>query len=201
MRTEKQIEASRRNGAKSRGPVTPMGKRRSSRNSLRHARITCTLALSLEDESEFREIFRELCDNHQPADYTEHSLIESMAMARWHMFRTVSAAATEIDRKLDEVRQNPPKYKHEGAAAISKSMAELLEGHRFLTSMNVERSRLERDYMRALGMLYKAQDRRLRRKGPNAQATLKPVPQPQPEIPEPEILEPTDPIAESVGRL
>jgi len=46
MRTQLQIEASRINGAKSRGPVTDAGKQKSSRNSRRH----CLYAKNIEDD-------------------------------------------------------------------------------------------------------------------------------------------------------
>jgi hypothetical protein len=46
MRTQRQIEASRINGAKSRGPVTDAGKQKSSRNSRRH----CLYARNIEDD-------------------------------------------------------------------------------------------------------------------------------------------------------
>src|SRR3954469_13281895 len=48
-RSPAQIEASRRNGARSRGPSTPEGKARVSRNALKHG-LTATHHLVLEDE-------------------------------------------------------------------------------------------------------------------------------------------------------
>ena len=48
-RSPAQIEASRRNGARSRGPVTEAGKARASRNALKHG-LTAMEHLVLEDE-------------------------------------------------------------------------------------------------------------------------------------------------------
>ena len=48
-RTPAQIEASRRNGARSKGPTSPEGKQRASRNALKHG-LTALQHLVLEDE-------------------------------------------------------------------------------------------------------------------------------------------------------
>src|SRR5215213_5819039 len=49
-RSPAQVEASRRNGARSRGPVTPEGKAQSSRNTLKHG-LTAMHHLVVEDEA------------------------------------------------------------------------------------------------------------------------------------------------------
>ena len=52
MRTPKQIAASRANCARSKGPVTPAGKRNSFRNSTRHGMFADTLMPQGADSSE-----------------------------------------------------------------------------------------------------------------------------------------------------
>jgi hypothetical protein len=69
MRTERQIEASRANGAKSRGPVTPEGKRNSCGNALKHG-----LLADFEHEL-------------QPETTMEYLLMQKMAAAQWRQFR------------------------------------------------------------------------------------------------------------------
>jgi hypothetical protein len=69
MRTDRQIEASRANGARFRGPVTAEGKYNSPRNAMTHG-----LLAELEEEL-------------QPETSIEHTLIEKMAAARWRQFR------------------------------------------------------------------------------------------------------------------
>lgn len=70
-RTEAQREASRRNGALSRGPSTPMGKANSSRNSLTHGLTSKTLVLENENPEEFDIIFTHYRDIFQPANHFE----------------------------------------------------------------------------------------------------------------------------------
>jgi hypothetical protein len=59
MRTERQIQASRANGARSRGPVTAEGKRNSSRNAVKHGWLAETIVLKSELSDRFLEIIAE----------------------------------------------------------------------------------------------------------------------------------------------
>jgi hypothetical protein len=87
MRTPKQTAASRANGARSKGPITPNGKASSSRNSTRHGLFAQTIVLEREDMAQFLQLFEDLSEEHQPQTRTENMLVETLAASIWRRDR------------------------------------------------------------------------------------------------------------------
>jgi hypothetical protein len=108
MRTERQIDASRANGAKSRGPKTPEGKLASSRNSLRHGVLSKTIVLEDESSETFVELLAALQEEHQPETATEEALIENMAVARWRQMRLWNMETAGLTSKSTSPSSPPP---------------------------------------------------------------------------------------------
>jgi hypothetical protein len=83
-RTPAQIAASRRNGARSRGPVTPEGKERASRNALKHG-LTATRHLVLEDEvpDALEALIATVAEETGTTSEIEHRLARRLAIALW----------------------------------------------------------------------------------------------------------------------
>src|SRR5580698_8801891 len=98
--TPKQIEASRKNGARSRGPITEAGKQNSARNSTRHGLLAQTVVLDEESADRFLDLFTGYMDEHKPSTATQISLVETMAAARWRQLRVWGAQKTSIDRDM-----------------------------------------------------------------------------------------------------
>jgi len=86
-RTPRQVAASRLNGARSRGPVTESGKRRSSGHNTRHGLLARTLLLDGESRGRFDALLRILNDALQPESPLEHLLVGKMAAAHWRQLR------------------------------------------------------------------------------------------------------------------
>jgi hypothetical protein len=105
MPTQKQIAASRANGARSKGPVTEIGKLHSSRNSARHGLLARTVVLEEECVERFHELIAVLTDEYQPRTSTELTLVETMAVARWRQLRIWGMQKTALDRGM--ALQNP----------------------------------------------------------------------------------------------
>ncbi len=87
MSTERQIQASRANGAKSRGPVTPEGKLNSSLNAITHGMLADTIVIKGESKDRFSGVLASLLEEFKPQTPFEASLIETMAVARWRQMR------------------------------------------------------------------------------------------------------------------
>ncbi len=83
-RSPAQIEASRRNGARSRGPVTEEGKSRSSRNALKHG-LTAMEHLVLEDEvpEALEALIEQISEEAGAATEIETRIARRLAIAFW----------------------------------------------------------------------------------------------------------------------
>ena len=77
MRSAKQIQASRANGALSKGPVTAQGKQVSSRNSFRHGLLVRTVVLEAKSEQRFRALLEAYVLEFQPSTAMEIFLVET----------------------------------------------------------------------------------------------------------------------------
>ena len=100
MRSPKQIEASRINGRRSQGPITPQGKYNSSRNNLRHGLLAQTVVLEKESEERFLELLDEYMQAHQPQSVTEAGLVETMVIAKWRQLRIVGLQKLALDHDI-----------------------------------------------------------------------------------------------------
>jgi hypothetical protein len=83
-RSPAQIEAARRNGARSRGPVSSEGKARASRNALKHG-LTAIRHLVLDDEdaAELEALTARLMEEIDPTSEVEVLLVQRLAAAFW----------------------------------------------------------------------------------------------------------------------
>src|SRR6266446_1209579 len=97
MRSQKQNEASRINGARSRGPVSEQGKQNSARNAVRHGLLAGTVVLKEESHQRFLDLLKDFMYEFQPTTATQVTLIETMTVARWRQIRVWSAQKNAID--------------------------------------------------------------------------------------------------------
>jgi hypothetical protein len=170
MRSDLQIQASRTNGSKSRGPVTEEGKLASSRNALRHGALSSCIVLPGEDEESFQSLAADLFEEHRPVGSTEEDLVEMMAAARWRRTRVWAVETRCLAKQMKhefQVAGDPDANPAETASAAFSSLA---NETRTLDLMNRYESRYDRQYFRAHCRLLELQDRRIRNEPDNPPA-------------------------------
>src|SRR6476660_2968692 len=99
MTSLKQIEANRRNAENSTGPRSKAGKRRSSRNAIRHGLTAETVIEPLEDAEDYAAFEEAIAASFDPEIAVERELILRLASLLWRLRR-----ATSIETALFQVK-------------------------------------------------------------------------------------------------
>src|SRR5262249_2089276 len=108
-RSERQREASRRNGARARGPVTDQGKQHSSHNSRRHGFYSQSGLTVSDDARKIISLCREgLIDEFEPCDSAQFELIEALAGLRGALHALAETESTLINNEIAQQRALNP---------------------------------------------------------------------------------------------
>jgi hypothetical protein len=166
MRTDKQSEASKINGAKSNGPTTEEGKAKSARNSHRHNLTGANIVLlSNEDPVEFRAHAHSYLDRFAPIDLVEHNLVKQMIAASWRLARISSWECSlfeiQMDRQRDELAKEFSYL--DGHARQILALLDLADKTSALTLLQRYQSAARRSYASAFRTLKELQGDRFNR--------------------------------------
>ncbi|MBM3735090.1 MAG: hypothetical protein FJW39_04825 [Acidobacteria bacterium] len=196
QRTQKQAEASRANGAHSRGPATTQGKAASSRNALKHGLTSRDIVLTTEDPAEWEALRQSFHDHWRPEGDMESRLVETLAACDWRLQRALAMEtallntemdimASEIDRVFSEI-DGPSRQ-----ALAFKSLA----GSRALEQLQRHQTRLTSEFHRTWKLLKQLQEERAAQEQiASAQNEPEPESAPEPDHPPaPALLQPTTP--------
>src|SRR4051795_11259400 len=90
-------EASRQNGARSQGPVTPEGKARSAQNATKHGLDSKVVVLANESRAEYHELLSDYLRFYAPTGPVELDLVHEIAANRWRMRRCLRLESAAFD--------------------------------------------------------------------------------------------------------
>jgi hypothetical protein len=144
MSSPRRISASRANGARSRGPVTEAGKKRSSANAIRHGLFARCVVLETESREGFDSLLAGFIERFNPADSVEFGFLEEMLSALWRQRR---AWAIETRLMDDAVAAQLPESGGQRARIASAFAA--LASQPQLGLLHRYESRLHRVFQRA----------------------------------------------------
>ncbi len=159
MPSQLKSQTARANGAKSRGPETEAGRRRSSQNAIKHGFTSQTIVLATEDPAEFHQLLSSYLDHFHPDGPVELHLVHSMVAAKWRLRRLDLIEQQLFIESMDEVDYIQEAYEgdeYNNDECLTKAFNRLA-GSNSLPFLYRVQSRLEREYSRALRNLLQLQ--------------------------------------------
>src|SRR5438552_11820357 len=180
MPTERQSESARINGAKSHGPKSAEGKKKSSRNALRHGCTAGhTILLACEDRGDFNRMRKDYDAMYKPVTLEEQNLVAEMFATAWRLRRATTIETALIDL---EVVTEEPKLKArfdtvDGGILLASAFRSLADESRSLALVLRYEARLRRIHQQNYDMLLRLRQQRQSEPAP-------PEPLPPPPAPE-----------------
>jgi hypothetical protein len=108
QRTEAQIEASRANGALSRGAVTEEGKAKCAQTNTRHGLLSNTVLVTGESPAEFTRLLNSLIRELEPQTEGELLMVEELVVCKWRQMRIWSLTAVGLSDEIADQREKYP---------------------------------------------------------------------------------------------
>ena len=151
MVSEKQLAANRANARKSRGPITPGGRRNSSRNAIKHGIFAQTILLPGESRRRFLRLLAVLTTEFHATTPNELALVETMAFCRWRTLRNWTFQAAQLAREQtlqadSAAHEDPPTRALLALNALNQPPS-------LLETLSRQEIRLDRQYHRAADRL------------------------------------------------
>ncbi len=103
MSTLRQIDSARKNGALSRGPVTPAGKAVSSANALKHGLLAEAIVISGEGADHLAALSARFHAEFHPRTQTETHHVETMIMCRWRLHRVWEFESACLNHEIEKL--------------------------------------------------------------------------------------------------
>ncbi|MCC6390539.1 MAG: hypothetical protein IT167_08045 [Bryobacterales bacterium] len=97
---EKKRNIARENGSKSKGPITPEGKQRSSLNGITHGLASRCVVLANESQEAYDNLLAAHRTEWQPASLTESNLVTAMTNSYWRLCRIWSMETALFDSEM-----------------------------------------------------------------------------------------------------
>ena len=156
-------ETARLNGAKSKGPKTPEGRRSSSLNALKHGLCSSSAVLSNESQARFNAHRDGYIARFSPAGTVELDLIDQVVAASWRLRRALAMETAAYEREM--LRQAPECQDFTEDVRLFTAIQSLADNSRFPAHLSRYESRIHRMYHRAMDTITQLQR-------PAAQKTL-----------------------------
>jgi hypothetical protein len=178
-------DASRANGRKSRGPITPEGKAISSQNSRTHSLTSGMVCLTNEQQPIFDLLLNGLLEDFKPTNTAQTELVNELASIRWRQRRFLQIETALLDTAMDDMESE---LQQSGApfdepTRLARAFQRLADSGNGLELLRRYASTLTRQWDRTLANLLELQ--RLQNPNPTGDHTaakpLSPLPSTPPE--------------------